>query len=122
MNPMPLHAFLEEWAGHARAAADPQFAGTWHDPAMHLTALARLDPYTDVQFALDHERQTARVLQTFPREAAHGTITSGAHAEIVPFATCHEVTRLPGLELRLMAFPFNSLVVYRIVNEVVERR
>lgn len=93
----------------------------WSDPHMHPTALALLDRLTMGQFELDHDRHTARLIHEFPAEASHGSITSGVTAQLHPYSDVYEglVPRdqLHQHPLRLMGYPFNGNIVYRVVRE-----
>jgi hypothetical protein len=76
---------------------------------------------TYVRFALDHQHALATALNAGPWEAAH----SSANGEwvlghIEPFKDAHRLGELPGFQLRLMGYPFNTLVVYDIADSAVD--
>ena len=105
-----------------RSRVDETAASTWAHPAMQPTAMARLDRMTCGYFALDHAKQTARLLQTLPVEAKHSTqFSAWVHAELEPAAELHDATQLPGLQMRLMGFPWNGQAVYTIISDVADR-
>ena len=96
--------------------------GTWDDPKLHPVAVARLDRVTIGRFALDHEKQTARLLSTGCAEIRGTGEYIGVTAEVEPFAARHHPLALPGKELVLMSHPFNGRTVYTITNELDGRR
>lgn len=90
--------------------------GSYGDPATHPVAIARLDRVTIGRFALDHERQTARLVATGCAEIRSTGEWCGIPAEIEPFAEAHHPLCLGGLDLRLMDWPLRDQV-YVIVSE-----
>lgn len=98
----------------------------WSEPKSRPFALALLDRLTTGRFELDHDRRTARLVAEFPTEASHGSVTSGVHAELHPFGDVYaglvprdELYKHP---LRLMGYPFNGQIVYRVVREAEQRQ
>lgn len=86
-------------------------------------ALARLTRFRYVRFQLDHDAQTARVLNIGPQEVAHSSANGiWVHAHLEPFQEVQQVEDLQNRTLRLMGYPFNEQRVYRIVDRVPQRK
>ena len=74
-----------------------------------------------VRFLLDHDQQTALVLNTGPQEAVHSTANGcWVLADIQPFQDFYRLDGLAGLSLLLIGHPFNGNVSYEIVTVNVE--
>lgn len=84
-------------------------------------AVARLTRQTYVRFQLDHDTATARALNAGPQEAVHSSANGNwVLGQIEPFDEVQALGLLPGLRLRLMGAPFNTLVVYDIAETALK--
>lgn len=106
------------------ASMDLSKVNTYWDYRVHTHARAVLAHLTDVRFALDHEKGTARVLTSFPSEVPPSGIWGGVHALIEPWAEHHDrdLRLLGGKTLRLMGWPFSGDVYYTITTDTSEGR